>query len=110
MSQTLIEMIIETIKGIELVVVNGLLLVVLVCHVAKAVVDAVLQGLRRSQASRQKELRCSHRVASSFPRFDTALKHLDVGKALLTVFGCLTGSARFGGSGSIEDDFLGLGQ
>lgn len=47
-----------------------------------------------------------HRVTCSFPRFDAALQHLDVGKALRPVFRCLTGSARFSGSTSIEDDFL----
>jgi hypothetical protein len=51
-----------------------------------------------------------HRVAGSFPCFDTALEHFDVGKAFRPVFGCLTDSARFGGSRSIENDFLRLRQ
>ena len=49
-----------------------------------------------------------HRVTRSFPGCDSALQHFDVGKALLLVFRCLTGSARFSGSRSIEDDFLRL--
>jgi hypothetical protein len=49
-----------------------------------------------------------HRVSGSLPRLDSAFQHLDVGKALRLIFCCLTGSARFGGSSSIEDDFLRL--
>jgi len=51
-----------------------------------------------------------HRVAGSFPCFYTALEHFDVGKAFRPIFGCLTDSARFGGSRSIENDFLRLRQ
>jgi hypothetical protein len=51
-----------------------------------------------------------HRVSRSLPRLDSAFQHLDVGKALLLIFRCLTDSARFGGSRSIEDDFLCLRQ
>ena len=51
-----------------------------------------------------------HRVSRSLPRLDPAFQHLDVRKALLLVFRCLTDSARFGGSSSIENDFLCLWQ
>jgi hypothetical protein len=51
-----------------------------------------------------------HRVTGSFPCCDAALEHFDVGKAFRPVFSCQTGSARFGGSRSIENDFLRLGQ
>ena len=46
------------------------------------------------------------RVSRGLPRLDSAFQHLDVRKALRLVFRCLTDSARFGGSRSIEDDFL----
>jgi len=49
-----------------------------------------------------------HRVSRSFPRLDSAFQHPNVRKALRLVFRCLTDSARFGGSRSIEDDFLRL--
>ena len=49
-----------------------------------------------------------HRVSRSVPRLDSAFQHLDVRKTLLLIFRCLTDSGRFGGSRSIEDDFLGL--
>ena len=52
----------------------------------------------------------NHRVSRSLPRLDSAFQHFDVCKALLLVFRCLTDSARFGGSRSIEDDFLRLWQ
>jgi hypothetical protein len=51
-----------------------------------------------------------HRVSRSLPRLDSAFQHLDVGKALRLVFRCLTDSARFAWSRSIEDDFLQLWQ
>src|SRR6266404_5115708 len=51
-----------------------------------------------------------HRVSRSLPRLDSAFQHLDVRKALFLVFRCLTDSARFGGSSSIENDFLCLRQ
>jgi len=51
-----------------------------------------------------------HRVSRSLPRLDSAFQHLDVGKALLLIFRCLTDSARFAGSSSIENDFLRLWQ
>src|ERR1700686_1756295 len=51
-----------------------------------------------------------HRVSRSLPRLDSAFQHLDVRKALRLIFRCLTDSARFGGSRSIEDDFLRLRQ
>jgi hypothetical protein len=51
-----------------------------------------------------------HRVSRSLPRLDAAFQHLDVRKALLLVFRCLTDSAGFAGSSSIEDDFLRLWQ
>jgi len=51
-----------------------------------------------------------HRVSRSLPRSDTALQHLDVGKTLLSIFRCLTDSAGFAGSASIENDFLCLRQ
>src|SRR5579864_3230232 len=50
------------------------------------------------------------RVSGALPGFDSALERLHVGKALFPIFGCLTGSASLGGSGSIEDDFLRLRQ
>jgi hypothetical protein len=49
-----------------------------------------------------------HRVSRSLPRIDSAFQHLDVRKALLPIFRCLTDSARFARSRSIEDDFLRL--
>jgi hypothetical protein len=49
-----------------------------------------------------------HRVSRSLPRLDSAFQHLDVRKALRLIFRCLTDSGRFGGSRSIEDDFLRL--
>jgi len=51
-----------------------------------------------------------HRVSRSLPRLDSAFQHLNVGKSLCLIFRCLTDSARFGGSSSIEDDFLCLRQ
>jgi hypothetical protein len=51
-----------------------------------------------------------HRVSRSLPRLDSAFQHRDVRKALLLVFRCLTDSARFARSSSIEDDFLRLWQ
>src|SRR5580693_7484676 len=36
-----------------------------------------------------------HRVSRSLPRLDSAFQHLDVGKALLLIFRCLTDSAGF---------------
>src|SRR4029077_12511279 len=50
----------------------------------------------------------NHRVSRSLPRLDAAFQHLGVRKALRLVFRCLTDSARFARSPSIEDDFLGL--
>jgi hypothetical protein len=52
--------------------------------------------------------RSIHRVSRSLPRLDSAFQHLDVCKALRLVFRCLTDSARFAWSRSIEDDLLGL--
>jgi hypothetical protein len=52
--------------------------------------------------------RSIHRVSCSLPRLDSAFQHLDVCKALLLVFCCLTDSARFGGSRSIKNDLLRL--
>jgi hypothetical protein len=49
-----------------------------------------------------------YRVSRGLPRLDPAFQHLDVRKTLLLIFRCLTDSTRFGGSRSIEDDFLGL--
>jgi hypothetical protein len=49
-----------------------------------------------------------HRVSRSLPRLDSAFQHLGVRKALRLVFRCLTDSARFARSRSIEDDFLRL--
>jgi hypothetical protein len=49
-----------------------------------------------------------HRVSGSLPRLHSAFQHLDVGKALRLIFRCLTDSARFPRSRSIEDDFLRL--
>jgi hypothetical protein len=51
-----------------------------------------------------------YRVSRGLPPLDSAFQHLDVGKALRLVLRCLTDSARFGGSSSIEDDFLCLRQ
>ena len=51
-----------------------------------------------------------HRVSRNLPRLDSAFQHLDVRKALRLIFRCLTDSTRFGGSSSIEDDFLCLRQ
>jgi hypothetical protein len=51
-----------------------------------------------------------HHVTSSLPRLDSTFHHLDVRKALLLVFRCLTDSTRFAGSSSIEDDFLSFWQ
>ena len=51
-----------------------------------------------------------HRVSRSLPRLDSAFQHFDVRKAPLLVFRCLTDSARFAGSSSIENDFLCLRQ
>jgi hypothetical protein len=50
-----------------------------------------------------------HRVSRSLPRLDPAFQHLEVHKALRLVFRCLTDSATFAWSRSIEDDFLRLG-
>jgi hypothetical protein len=54
--------------------------------------------------------RLIHRVSRSLPRLDSAFQHADVRKALRLIFRCLTDSARFAGSSSIEDDFLRLWQ
>jgi hypothetical protein len=43
------------------------------------------------------------RVSRSLPRLDSAFQHLDVGKALLLIFRCLTDSTGFAGSTSIEN-------
>src|SRR5712691_1150173 len=51
-----------------------------------------------------------HRVACRLPGFDAALERLDIAEALRLVLRCLTGSARLGGSGAVEDDLLVLRQ
>jgi hypothetical protein len=51
-----------------------------------------------------------HRVSRSLPPLDSAFQHLDVGKTLRLIFRCLTDSAGFARSRSIEDDFLCLRQ
>jgi hypothetical protein len=52
----------------------------------------------------------THRVSRNLPRFDTAFQHRDVLKALRLILRCLTDSAGFAGSTSIENDFLCLRQ
>src|SRR5580692_2952573 len=63
-----------------------------------------------SSATTNQRLNSIHRVSRSLPRLDSAFQHLDVGKALRLIFRCLTDSAGFAGSTSIENDFLSLRQ
>ena len=82
------------------------------------IVDVLLAALAPepcfAKPTKSVEVTCAetsiHRESRSLPRLDSAFQHLDVGKTLRLVFRCLTDSARFGGSSSIEDDFLCLRQ
>jgi hypothetical protein len=55
--------------------------------------------LRRSPSANDK-------VSCFLPSLNTTAKGFGIGISKLNIFGCLTGSARFLGSGSVEDNLL----
>jgi hypothetical protein len=70
----------------------------------------VVPSTTRLEESGSSDVRVTGRIAGGFPGFDAALERLDVGEAVRLVLRCLTGSARLGGSGAVENDFLRLRQ